>query len=162
MKYQTFQNTNKQRYPDQLYRLGMFMFWQIAVARPLSRASLTYPVCNYFSGQKNKFVRSFFGRSFGLTIFFRDLLTFRKIHNLLNRPINKYISGRHTSHYNRQQKKVSLLVCFQHCKVKLNLSWHSCGSKLCHKVRVTRKVLKESVLKGCFFERLLCVVSKYF
>ena len=28
------------------------------------------------SGQKNKFVRSFFGRSYGSTILFRDLLTF--------------------------------------------------------------------------------------
>ena len=36
------QNTNKHRYPEQLYRLGMFMFWHIAVARPLSSASLTY------------------------------------------------------------------------------------------------------------------------
>ena len=26
------QNTNERRYPEQLYRLGMFMFWQIAVA----------------------------------------------------------------------------------------------------------------------------------
>ena len=69
------QNTNEWRYPEQLYRLGMFMFWQIAVARPLSSASLTYLVCNYFSGKKNKFVRLFFGRSFGMTILFRDLLT---------------------------------------------------------------------------------------
>ena len=30
------------------------------------------------SGQKNKFVCSFFGRSYGSTILFRDLLTFRK------------------------------------------------------------------------------------
>ena len=29
-------------------RLGMFMFWQIAVYRPLSSASLIYLVCNYF------------------------------------------------------------------------------------------------------------------
>ena len=27
---------------------------------------------------ENKFVRSFFGRSFGMTIFFRDLQTFKK------------------------------------------------------------------------------------
>ena len=38
------QNTNEWCYPEQLYRLGMYMFWQIAVARPLSNAKLTYLV----------------------------------------------------------------------------------------------------------------------
>ena len=49
-------------------------------ARPLSSAQLTYLVCSYFSGQKNKFVHLFFGRSFGMTILFRDLLTFKALH----------------------------------------------------------------------------------
>ena len=44
------QNTKARRYPEQLYRLGMFMFWQIAVARPLINASLIYLVSNYFTG----------------------------------------------------------------------------------------------------------------
>ena len=34
---------NKRHYPEQLYRLGKFMFQQIAVARPLRSASLTLP-----------------------------------------------------------------------------------------------------------------------
>ena len=70
------QNTNKRHYSEQLYRLGMFLLWQIAVARPLSSASLTYLECNYFSGEKNKLIPLFFESSFGMTIFFRDLLTF--------------------------------------------------------------------------------------
>ena len=41
------QNKNKRRYPEQLYRLGMFMFWQIAAARPLSSASLTCQVSQW-------------------------------------------------------------------------------------------------------------------
>ena len=41
---------NKRRYLEKLYRLGMFMLWQIAVARLLSSVSLTYLVCNSLSG----------------------------------------------------------------------------------------------------------------
>ena len=43
-------NTNQQHFPEQLYRLGMSMIWQIAVARPLSSANLTrFPIFNDIS-----------------------------------------------------------------------------------------------------------------
>ena len=59
-----------------------FLFFDRLLCRPHSSASLTYYVTT-FQDRKNKFIRSFFGRIYGLTILFRDLLNFNQGYLLL-------------------------------------------------------------------------------
>ena len=66
------------RLNDSKSYIQFFLFFDRLLCRSLSSASLTYYVTT-FQDRKNKFVRSFFGRIYGLTILFRDLLTFCKV-----------------------------------------------------------------------------------
>ena len=84
------QNANKWHYPEQLYWLGMFMFWQIAVAKGQLILKCLFGVFNFLQktnknkshSRKIEFLCSFFGGNFGLKKSFWFCQTFEIQENL--------------------------------------------------------------------------------